>query len=60
MGNGYWYLCHLTFILFKFTLKNFLFLKIMFETMISPSIFLKKIVKFMFKTSYGHDFSRKW
>ena len=37
MGNGY--LCHLTFI-FKFILKNFLFLEIAYDTMVSPSIFL--------------------
>ena len=38
MGNGY--LCHLTFTLFKFTLKNFIFLEILPDTMVSPSIFL--------------------
>ena len=34
------YLCHLTFTIFKFILKSFLFLENM--SMISPYIFLKK------------------
>ena len=38
MGSRY--LCHLTFKLSKFTLKNFLFLEIVFDTMVSPNIFL--------------------
>ena len=38
MGSGY--LCHLIFTLFKFTLKNFLFLEMMSDTMVSQNIFL--------------------
>ena len=40
MGNGY--LCNLIFTFFKFTLKKFLFLKMMSDTMVSvsQSIFL--------------------
>ena len=38
MGNGY--LSHFTFTLFKFTLKNFIFLEMVSDTMVSPSIFL--------------------
>ena len=34
------YLCHLTFTLSKFILKNILFLEIVSDTMVSPSIFL--------------------
>ena len=37
MNSGY--LCHLNFTLSKFTFKNFLFLKIVSNTMMSPSIF---------------------
>ena len=33
------YLYHLTFILFKFTFKNFIFFEIMFDTIVSLSIF---------------------
>ena len=44
MGNRY--LCHLTFTLFKFTIKNFLVLEMVSDTMVSPSIFL-----FLFTTS---------
>ena len=38
MGSEY--LCHLTFTLSKFTLKKFLFLEMVSDTMMSPSIFL--------------------
>ena len=34
-----WYLSHLTFTLSKFTLKNFIFLEMVSDTMVSPSIF---------------------
>ena len=37
MDNEYLY--HLTFTLFKFTLKNFIFLKIIFDNMASQNIF---------------------
>ena len=37
MDNGY--LCHLTFILFKFTLKNFIFLEMVSDTIVSPRFF---------------------
>ena len=37
MGSGY--LCHLTFIFSKFTLKNFIFFEIVSDTMVSLSIF---------------------
>ena len=30
------YLCYLIFILFKFIFKNFIYLKIVFDTMLSP------------------------
>ena len=33
------YLCHLTFKLSKFILKNFLFLEIVFDTVVPPNIF---------------------
>ena len=33
------YLCHLTFILSKFTLKNFIFLEMVYDTIVSPNIF---------------------
>ena len=39
VGSGY--LCHLTFTLSKFILKNFLFLKMGSYTMVLLSIFLK-------------------
>ena len=38
MDSGY--LCYLTFTHFKFILKNFMFLEIMSDTMVSPNIFL--------------------
>ena len=38
------YLCHLTFTLSKFTFKNFLFLKIVSNTMVSPNIFLSIMI----------------
>ena len=38
MDNEYLY--HLTFTLFKFTLKFFVFLKIIFDTVVSHSIFV--------------------
>ena len=34
------YLCHLTFTLSKFILKNFIFLEMLSDTIVSPSIFL--------------------
>ena len=37
MDNEYLY--HLTFTLFKFTLKSFIFLKIIFDTVVSQNIF---------------------
>ena len=32
------YLCHLTFMLSKFTLKNFIFLEMVYDIMVSPNI----------------------
>ena len=43
MGSEY--LCHLTFTLSKFTLKNFIFLEIVSDTMVSPSIFFHIFIK---------------
>ena len=43
MGSEY--LCHLTFILSKFTLKNFIFLEMVSDTMVSPSIFFHIFIK---------------
>ena len=40
------YLYYLTFILFKFTFKNFIFFEMMFDTILSPIIFQ---IKNMFK-----------
>ena len=41
MGNEY--LCHLTFTLYKFTLKNFIFFEMVSDTMMSTSIFFRYI-----------------
>ena len=38
VGSGY--LCHLTFILSKFSLKNFIFFEIVSDIMVSSNIFL--------------------
>ena len=42
MDSGY--LCHFTLTLSKFTLKPFLFLEIVSNTMVSPSIFQFSII----------------
>ena len=45
VGNEY--LCHLTFTIFKFTLKNFIFLEMMY-IMVSLNIFFLKIILIVF------------
>ena len=53
MGNEY--LCHLIFTFFKFILKNFIFLKIVYGTMMSPNIFLlvnKNLFQFLTDTLF--------
>ena len=51
MGSEY--LCHLTFILFKFTLKNFIFFEMVSATMVSLSIFLIFYKMIMSKILYS-------
>ena len=41
------YLCHLTFIFIKFIFKNFIFLEMMPNIMVSPNIFLNFYIKYM-------------
>ena len=57
MGNEY--LCHLIFTFFKFILKNFIFLKIVYDTMMSPNIFLlinNNLFQFLTDTLFFYKF----